>query len=71
MGHANSALGTVVNARKHIDPYWLAELIAIKLEHIRRPTPKQEHDALNDAIRDLKTQWGEVDIPQWPRTSNG
>lgn len=53
--------------RKYIDPYWLEERVAIRTEHIARPTPKQLHDALNQTLVELKAQWGEVDIPQWPR----
>ena len=52
--------------RKHIDRYWLEERIAIKLEPIRNPTPKQLHDALNETLRELTEIYGELDIPQWP-----
>lgn len=45
----------------------LEERIAIRLEHIPRPTKQQLHDALNDTIRDLTETYGELDIPRWPR----
>lgn len=56
-------------ARKLIDEYWLSERMAIKTEHIPRPTPRQLHDALNETIKDLRGAYGELDIPQWPATS--
>lgn len=52
---------------KHVDREWLEERIAIRVEHIRHPTPKDLHDALNATIADLKERYGELDIPQWPR----
>ncbi|HYC01606.1 MAG TPA: hypothetical protein VEC57_20920 [Candidatus Limnocylindrales bacterium] len=52
---------------KLIDIDWLEERIAIRVEHIRNPTPKQLHDALNDTIRDLKEIYGQIDIERWPR----
>lgn len=57
-------------SRKYIDREWLEERVAIRLEHIRRPTPQQEHQALNDTLADLRETYGELDIPQWPRTTD-
>lgn len=45
----------------------LEERIAIRVEHIPRPTPKQIHEALNATLEDLQETYGELDIPQWPR----
>lgn len=53
---------------KTIDLYWLEERIAIKLQEARKPSERQEHDALNETLRELKAQWGEIDVPQWPRS---
>ena len=66
MGHANSAVGAVVNQRKSIDPYWLAERQAIKLEPIRNPTPRQVHDAREECLREFRELYGEFEIVQWP-----
>lgn len=57
-------------ARKMIPLDQLEERIAIRVEHIPRPTPKQLHDALNATIADLRETYGELDIPQWPRTTD-
>lgn len=54
-------------AKYLVDREALEERIAIRVEHIPRPTPKQLHDALNDTIADLRETYGELDIPQWPR----
>jgi hypothetical protein len=51
---------------KYIDREWLEERLSLRLEHIKRPTPKQEHDALNETLRDLKEVYGEIEVVQWP-----
>lgn len=56
-------------AAKYIDVDWLAERVALRLEHIRRPTPQQEHDALNATLKDLREVYGEIEVAQWPRVS--
>jgi hypothetical protein len=45
----------------------LEERIAIRLEHIRKPTRQQEHQALNDTLKDLRETYGEIQVVQWPR----
>lgn len=45
-------------SRKYVDQDWIAERMAIRIEHIRLPTQKQIHDALNATIRDLKETYG-------------
>jgi hypothetical protein len=55
--------------RKYIDREHLEERIALRTEHIRNPTPKQLHDALNATLEDLREVYGEVDVPQWPRAT--
>lgn len=52
--------------RKFIDLEHFEERLAIKLEPYRKPTEKQEHDALNECIREFRELYGEIDIPQWP-----
>jgi hypothetical protein len=53
--------------RKYIDPYHLAERVDIKLEHIRNPTPRQVHDAREQALKEFRELYGEFEIVQWPR----
>lgn len=55
---------------KYISADWLSERIAIRVEHIARPTRKQIHDALNATIKDLQETYGEIDIPQYPYTGD-
>lgn len=51
---------------KYIQPYDAAERLAIKLEHIPRPTPKQVHEAENEMMREFAELYGEFDmLPQW------
>jgi hypothetical protein len=52
---------------KYIDREHLEERVAIMVEHIPRPTPKQIHDALNATLKDLREYYGELDVPQFPR----
>jgi hypothetical protein len=54
-------------ARKVIDPYQFAERLAIKLEPIRNPSKKQEHDAREEALREFRELYGDFEIVQWPR----
>jgi hypothetical protein len=67
MGHANAAVGAVVNQRKVIDPYHLAERQAIKLEPIRNPTPRQVHEAREECLREFRELYVDFEIVQWPR----
>lgn len=51
---------------KYIDPYHAAERLAIKLQHIQRPTPKQVHDAENEMLREFGELYGDYELlPQW------
>lgn len=54
---------------KLIDREWIEERIALRTEHIPRPTPQQLHDALNATLKDLRAYYGEIEVPQWPRQS--
>lgn len=54
-------------ARKTIDPYHFAERLAIKLEPLRNPTPKQVHDAREECLLEFRELYGEFEIVQWPR----
>lgn len=54
-------------AGKYVDREWIEERIALRTEHIPRPTPKQLHDALNATLEDLREYYGEIDVPQWPQ----
>lgn len=54
-------------SKRTIDQYWLEERIAIKVEHIPRPTARQLHDALNECLRDFKALYGDFEIVRWPR----
>lgn len=56
--------------RKLITLDHFEERIAIKLEAVRHPTEKQEHDVLNECLREFRELYGELDIPQWPRTTD-
>ena len=53
--------------RKYIDAYWLAERLAIKLEPLRNPTPRQVHDAREECLIEFRELYGEFEIVQWPR----
>lgn len=54
---------------KTITEDWLSERIDIRLEHIPRPTAKQEHDALNATLKDLREIYGEIEVVRWPKSS--
>lgn len=58
---------SVSGAKYHVDREALEERIAIRVEHIARPTPKQLHDALNATLADLRERYGEIEVAQWPR----
>jgi hypothetical protein len=51
---------------KYIDREWLEERLAIKLEHIRKPTPRQVHDAREECLREFRELYGEFEIVRWP-----
>ena len=53
--------------RKPIDPYHFAERLAIKLEPIRNPTPRQVHEAREECLIEFRELYGEFEIVQWPR----
>jgi hypothetical protein len=56
-----------MSQRKFIDEYWFCERRDIKLEHIRNPTPKQIHDAENEALEEFEDLYGKFDLERWPR----
>ncbi len=56
--------------RKWIPQDHFEERIAIKLQDIRNPTPKQIHDAENEALREFRELYGEVDLERWPRQAD-
>lgn len=53
--------------RKWIPQDHIDERVAIKLEPIRNPTPKQVHDAENEALEEFEELYGQFDIERWPR----
>ena len=51
---------------KFIDSYHMAERVAIKLEHIPRPTQGQVHHAENEVLREFRELYGDYELlPQW------
>jgi hypothetical protein len=58
---------TVVTQRKLITQEHFEERVAIKLEAIRNPTPKQVHDAENEALEEFEELYGKFDLERWPR----
>lgn len=57
----------MVTTRKLITPCHLSERVAIKIEHIPRPTPRQLHDAREEALREFRELYGDFEIVQWPK----
>ena len=57
----------MVTPRKYIDREHFEERLAIKLEPLRNPTPRQVHDAREECLREFRELYGEFQIVQWPR----
>lgn len=54
-------------AKRTIDPYHFVERLAIKLEPLRNPTPKQVHDAREECLLEFREIYGDFQIVQWPK----
>ncbi len=52
--------------KQTIDEYWIAERIAIKLEPLRNPAPRQVHDAREECLREFRELYGEFEIVRSP-----